>query len=80
MKKKLLSGILIATIALGTCGCVKGEEIPKENYTQYTILLNYGSCFIYTFKDEKTGVWYISTPEGITPRLNADGTLYTEGE
>lgn len=29
--------------------------------------------------DEATGVWYISTAEGVTPRLNLDETLYTEG-
>lgn len=43
---------------------------------EYSILLSEGSCFVYTFKDEETGVWYISTSKGVIPRLNADGTLY----
>ena len=29
-------------------------------------------------KDDVTGVWYLRSSNGLTPRLNADGTLYTK--
>ena len=46
--------------------------------TEYQILLNVGSCFVYSFRDEETGVWYVATRGGVTPRLNADGSLYVD--
>ena len=70
MNKKVIGIVLILAICFGMTGCIN-----QENTSWYGIL-NDGSCFVYTFKDEETGVWYISTSEGITPRLNADGTLY----
>lgn len=78
MKKILL--ILITAIITTTmlCGCVEGEQIESENNTEYQVWLNSGSCFVYSFKDEETGVWYISTSEGITPRLNTDGSLFVD--
>ena len=77
--KKILS-VLIVVVVMTTmlCGCVEGEMAEPRNDTEYQVLLNSGSCFIYTFKDEETGVWYISTSEGVTPRLNADGSLYVD--
>ena len=76
MKKKVIGFILVLAICFGLTGCVEGEQIENTDKIEYSILLNEGSCFVYTFKDEKTGVWYISTSRGVTPRLNADGTLY----
>lgn len=76
MKKKVIGLILILAICFGLTGCVEGERIENSDKIEYSILLNEGSCFVYTFKDEETGAWYISTSEGVTPRLNADGTLY----
>ena len=76
MKKKVVGLILILAICFGLTGCVEGERIENSDKIEYSILLNEGSCFVYTFKDEETGVWYISMSEGVTPRLNADGTLY----
>ena len=76
MKKKVIGLILILAICFGLTGCVEGERIENSDKIEYSILLNEGSCFVYTFKDEETGVWYISTSKGVTPRLNADGTLY----
>ena len=76
MKKKVIGLILVLAICFGLTGCVEGERIENSDKIEYSILLNEGSRFVYTFKDEETGVWYISTSEGITPRLNADGTLY----
>lgn len=32
--------------------------------------------FIYTITDSETGVNYIGTKYGITPRLNADGSIH----
>lgn len=80
--KKVLLLITVLTIILAVfCGCapVPGEEsITVQENTEYQVLLNSGSCFIYTFKDEATDVWYIATSEGITPRLNSDGSLYAD--
>lgn len=71
--------LIIATVVIlvfGLTGCKNGNHIESEQKIAYSILLNSGSCFVYTFRDNETGVWYISTARGITPRLNADGTLY----
>lgn len=76
MKKKAIGLILVLAICFGLTGCVEGERIENSDKIEYSILLNEGSCFVYTFKDEETGVWYIATSKGVTPRLNADGTLY----
>lgn len=77
MKKKVIGFILVLAICFGLTGCVEGEQIENTDKIEYSILLNEGSCFVYTFKDEETGVWYISTYKGgLAPRLNADGTLY----
>lgn len=76
MKKKVIGFILVSAICFGLTGCVEGERIENSDKIEYSILLNEGSCFVYTFKDEETGVWYIATSKGVTPRLNADGTLY----
>lgn len=88
MKRKiLLIIILIVTVTtLGGCSFNESSDknqtyynrIESEYNTTYQILLNSGSCFVYTFKDEDTGVRYISNSNGVTPRLNADGTLYTD--
>ena len=76
MKKKVIGFILVLAICFGLTGCVEGEQIENTDKIEYSILLNEGSCFVYTFKDEKPGAWHISTSRGVTPRLNADGTLY----
>ena len=75
--KKILSVIITVVLSMVMlCGCVSGEMATPQEGTEYQIWLNSGSCFVYSFKDEATGVWYIVGREGITPRLNADGTLY----
>ncbi len=61
-------------------GCKGGDvqnSIP-DGTVKYEILLNTGSCFVYTFQDPETDVWYISTSKGIIPRLGEDGGLYNE--
>ena len=76
MNKKVIGIVLILAICFGLTGCIKGNRLENQENTSWYGILNDGSCFVYTFKDEETGVWYISTSEGNTPRLNADGTLY----
>lgn len=58
-------------------GCTPGDKVPTEK-TEYSIVLNSGSFFVFTFKDPDTNVWYIASGEGITPRLNQDGSLYVK--
>ena len=74
--KKIIVIILVIALMMCMAGCVEGMSLNAEENTAYKILLNIGSCFVYTFQDVETGVWYLSTSEGITPRLNADGSLY----
>ena len=79
MKKKNLIIFILIVITLGliTTGCC-GERIESDDYSHYQVLVNAGSVFGYTFKDEETGVWYVCGRGGITPRLNADGSLYKD--
>lgn len=76
MRRKII--LLLATILIcfGLTGCVNGDMEVAETPAKYIMLLSDGSCFVYTFEDGETGVWYIATSKGVTPRLNADGTLY----
>lgn len=76
MRKILAVVIAVMLSVIMLCGCVSGDMTAPQEGTEYQIWLNSGSCFVYSFKDETTGVWYIVGREGITPRLNADGTLY----
>lgn len=89
MKKKVLILALSCVIMSMLAGCSPTGRSPKDgNRTEtvpsgtvkYEIMLNTGSCFVYTFQDPATGVWYISTSEGITTRVNSNGTLYKETE
>lgn len=61
----ILLTMLIGSIVIG----INGSEL----------LTRVNGKSIYTFEDLETGVWYLySNDTGITPRLNADGTLYEE--
>lgn len=79
MKKKLLMILLMATMVFGLFGCAGGQQLRTEEDTECQLMLNNGSAFVYSFRDEETGVWYIVTDNGVTPRLNADGSLYVTG-
>lgn len=79
MKKKLLMILLMATMAFVLFGCAGGQQLRVEENTEWQRLLNNGIVFVYSFRDEETGVWYIATDGGVTPRLNADGSLYVTG-
>lgn len=78
MKKKIVILFMTLILSVGLTGCDSKEGNYQESTVpiDYSVLLNSGSCFVYTFKDEETGVWYICTSKGITPRLNSDGSLY----
>lgn len=76
MKKKIIVIAMALSICFGLTACVNGNQMDTQENTKWYGMLNTGSCFVYTFQDEETGVWYISTSEGVTPRLNPDGTLY----
>ena len=79
MKKKLVLLLLMVTAVIFINGCKSATNIPTNNTKASVILFdaNYGS--ISAFKDPDTGVWYIVNMDGgMTPRLNADGTLYCE--
>jgi hypothetical protein len=69
--------ICLLLICLTLTVCVSGTEVPTEK-TEYSVILNSGSCFVFTFKDPDTNVWYISNKYGVTARLNKDGTLYVK--
>ena len=76
--KKIITILILMCSALCFCACVGGEQLETQNNTNYRILVNSGSVFVYEIKDADTGVWYICSGDGITPKLNADGTLFTE--
>lgn len=69
--------ICLLLICFTLTGCVNGNKVSTDK-TDYSVILNTGSAFVYTFKDPVTEVWYIVTKYGVTPRLNQDGTLYVK--
>lgn len=81
MKKKLLMILLLATMAFSLSGCAGGQQLQAERNTEWQRMLSIVSrnILVYSFCDEETGVWYIATNNGVTPRLNADGSLYVTG-
>lgn len=81
--KKLIIAILALALILCLVGC-EASETPTESKTQ---LVEGEKWVISIWTDEETGVQYIiyhgyknSDLGGITPRLNADGTLYITEE
>lgn len=50
--------ICLLLICLSLTGCVSGTEVPSEK-TEYSVILNNGSSFVFTFKDPDTNVVYI---------------------
>lgn len=78
MKKRM--AVLSILTALLLTGCTEGERLNDATGTKSQKLINWGSMYVYTFRDEKTGVWYIVTDGGITTRLESDGSLYVGDE
>lgn len=75
--KKLFAVAFILYLSVLLCSCKSANEIESPK-TEYSVMINSGSEFVYTFKDQTTGVWYIATTRGLTPRYNSDGTLFTD--
>lgn len=89
MKKILLLFVLIMMLCLGGC---EYKKTNADNEQQYPLKIwkqnSNGMCSTWTVEDEETGVEYIVVTtwysggyaDGrsccITPRLNADGSLY----
>ena len=54
MNKKVIGIVLILAICFGLTGCIKGNRLENQENTSWYGILNDGSCFVYTFKDEET--------------------------
>jgi hypothetical protein len=77
MKKKIISALIIAAICFNLVAC-KYEIIDEaDTLEEYKPSISY-------WVDEETGVQYLIYSDyrqgGITPRLNADGSLYIENK
>ena len=74
--KKIICIIISIILIIGLMGCYAKDDSDKQNTDNVNIEI---------WTDEKTGVQYIIYDRkggyagmgGITPRYNADGTLYT---
>lgn len=79
MKKKILSVVLVLSVAVGLAACSSGV---KSGEVDNGVPKIYGSD-VYEFIDADTGVhyWIYSHDDGyggmggMTPRLNSDGTV-----
>jgi hypothetical protein len=73
MKKKIIIIMSVIALCFGLIGC-----------SEYTNMSATENSNISIWTDEETGVQYIIFHDnykgGITPRLNADGSLYVESE
>ena len=80
MKAKKI--VAVAALFLALCGCgasaAAGEQDSWDNEFQMEWVADEGSFEVY--QDQETGVQYIvfwsGYKFGITPRYNADGSLY----
>ena len=82
MKRRIIIGLLIATLAFSQSGCTLESEV-----TQTSVKGMYDEGMydedMYEFIDPDTGVhyWVFSHRAGmggITPRLNSDGTIMVD--
>lgn len=64
--------ILLCVFIVCLTGCQTGNKIDIPE-TEYSLILNNGSMFAYSLKT-LTLMFGICSGDGITPRLNADGT------
>lgn len=67
--KKVICLLLCAVMLLVLCGC------GFNNDERMTVVYNNGRCVI--FRDNETGVHYLSRNAGFCVMVNADGTPYT---
>jgi hypothetical protein len=77
MKKKIIVILSVIGLCFGLIGC--SVDTIGENTVS-----SMGNECISIWVDEKTGVQYVIfssySKGGITPRLNADGSLYVENK
>lgn len=77
--------LIVVAIALVLIFCLVGCELTNLDNSSVPTDTKTDVRDIRIWTDEETGVQYIIYADtyrslgGITPRLNADGTLYTEG-
>lgn len=78
MKKRILA-ICIAATTFFLMGCGNGDVKIETSSKESLSIVEYINSRISLYKDNETGVHYIINYEGgMTPRLNADGTLYVD--
>ena len=81
--KKILSVLMIVILLLFLVGCDENNENIKSATNDKNITLGEHNDEILFWTDTETGVEYVVykgyRKGGITPRLNADGTLYKGG-
>lgn len=80
MKKALLI-VLALVLALACCGCSYNKVVLDNKNSDGRITVLYIDCYVTLYRDEATGVQYISSPYGgICVVVNQDGTPYTGEE
>ena len=95
MKKKIIMGLSILTLALSTTvftGCANNPYSKKQDLTQsthkgfadgyFTIVKEWGEFGKYkiVYANDTKVIYCVSSHLGITPLYNADGTLQIYGE
>lgn len=83
--KKIISVLMVSILLLCLTSCNFLEEVKTDEEEKPKIEQASNQC-IEIWTDEETGVQYViyrsghyGSMGGITPRYNADGTLYTVG-
>lgn len=71
----LILGVVLVLVLCG-CGLNKSHQDKVGNDYRMTVIYDDGWCVIY--RDNETGVQYLSRPDaGTCVMVNADGTPYT---
>jgi len=85
MKNKFLKALVLTSALL--CGIMLGGyagdtsvDASSGNFTFLGKAITEMHFVVYEFKDNETGVHYLSVYDGggLQPRYNADGTLYCD--
>ena len=80
MKKVLVIFMLILLMCLGGCGGSNTRKTESTNKGSLKVFYNDGFDSVTVYTDPDTKIQYILwdgyEKGGITPRLNADGSLY----
>lgn len=79
LRALVLTGALLCGIMLGGCADNESASANNGSFTFLGRAIGKMNCYVYEFKDNETGVHYISVYDGgVVPRYNADGTLYCD--